>query len=555
MRDWINDCTLKHTQCITRRQRNDWYPTRLLDVGVSGDGSSLADYCRLTPNFGVSEGQNYLTLSHRWGSYAVVKLTTGNMKAWEKELPIGILSKTFQDFIQLSRRMGVRYIWIDSLCIIQEGDGGADWIREAATMADVYTNAYCNVSADWGTEQNGLFFVRDLEDFDIPCLNVTIDVDGEKVVESFVTIDGPATGFWNNQVTHSPLNGRGWVLQERLLAPRILHFCPQEVLFECCETAACERYPKGLPLPEFSGDAPLPKIFKPSETNAYVKSLIERWKPENLVLEATRYIWPDIVAQYSRCHLTYASDKLVAISGIARYFQALDRDNVYVAGLWANTIAAEMAWHRSWVDARVPELQRNLPVATQGFVKDRAPSFSWASTDFPVTAGDPLAEGILPTVRCLKYRSRADEPLVPATESIFGPLSSLVVELQVVGCLKQAMLQKVEDRVLAIPFTERGSTTLWPVNLDAVPDSENIDHLQGETLYYIPWQIDHISSKFIAIFFRLVDRTMARFQRIGIMRSGNIELKELYMRAQENEAEVPCKTYNATTSKHEIYII
>lgn len=84
-------------------------------------------------------------------------------------------------------------------------------------------------------------------------------------------------------------------------------------------------------------------IPKPSGTNLYVKSLIERWKPENLVLEAIRYIWPDIVAQYSRCHLTYASDKPVAISGIARYFQTLGRKNVCIAGLWANTIAAEMA--------------------------------------------------------------------------------------------------------------------------------------------------------------------------------------------------------------------
>lgn len=108
-------------------------------------------------------------------------------------------------------------------------------------MADVYMNAYCNVSADWGTEQNGLFFTRDLGDFDISCLDVTVDVNGEEVVGSFVNIDGSATGFWNNQVTHSPLNRRAWVFQERLLAPSILHFCPQEVLFECCETAACER--------------------------------------------------------------------------------------------------------------------------------------------------------------------------------------------------------------------------------------------------------------------------------------------------------------------------
>ncbi|KAI0454285.1 hypothetical protein F5B21DRAFT_524962 [Xylaria acuta] len=172
---------------------------------------------------------------------------------------------------------------------------------------------------------------------------MVIELYGKKFTEPFTITDGPAAGLQNYQVTHSPPNKRARVLPKRLLSSRTLRFCPQEVLFECCEMAACESYLRGLPIPEFSGDASLPRIFQPSETNSYVKSLIERWKPANLISEATHYIWPDIVAQYSNYHLTFASDEPVAISGIARYFRTLSHDNIYIAGLWSNSVAVEVA--------------------------------------------------------------------------------------------------------------------------------------------------------------------------------------------------------------------
>ncbi|KAF2964342.1 hypothetical protein GQX73_g9223 [Xylaria multiplex] len=550
---WIQECTTEHSQCW--RARESWYPSRLIDVGSTRVGDTNHCVCRLVPGSEVLEGRQYLTLSHRWGNYSIAKLTTTTIDDWKEEIPFKFLSKTFQDFIQLARQLKVRYVWIDSLCIIQDGDGGADWLREAPTMADVYTNAFCNISADWGSEKTGLFFDRDPRDFELPSLDLTVDVDGQKCIEPMVIIDGPAAGFWNQQVTHSPLNKRAWVLQERLLSCRNLHFCSQEVFFECCKTAASEGYPDGLPLPEFCGDAPLPKIFEPGD-NSYVKSLSERWKYLGSRSETTFSIWSDIVTQYSSCQLTFASDKLVAISGIARYLEVA-RDDIYVAGLWAKTIAAEMAWHRSWVNPRVPDFQRNVLVSYQGYVEDRAPSFSWAATDFPVTAADSLARGILPVVRCFEYRSALGEPLRPITRSIFGPLSAPSVELQVIGSLKYTRLQKVESRVFAIPFTERGSIRLWPVNLDMVPDTEGIEHLEGKVLYYMPWQVDDSSDvpKFVAIFFDLIDRFMARFRRIGIMRSDQGLLKDLYMREQHDESVLPCEAYDEKTRKHTIYVV
>ncbi|UKZ74872.1 hypothetical protein TrVFT333_002542 [Trichoderma virens FT-333] len=173
--------------------------------------------------------EKYMTLSHRWGDSNIPTLTTNTIIPWAQELSIKILPKTFQDFIILAQRLQVRYVWIDSLCIIQQGDDGNDWRIEALTMDQVYMNSYCNVSADWGSPKRGLYFQRDLRMIDKP--NIDWRVKRQRnpdvvAVEECVMVENE---FWEDQISRSPLSIRGWVVQERWLCPRNLRFGPREV--------------------------------------------------------------------------------------------------------------------------------------------------------------------------------------------------------------------------------------------------------------------------------------------------------------------------------------
>jgi hypothetical protein len=168
-----------------------------------------------------------------------------------------------------------------------------------------------------------------------------------------------------------PLLRRGWVVQELLLAPGVLHFCPTEMFWECFELTASETYPSGLP----------PRMRDP-------------WVPRDLTWKALRslpdqadggavtadgnaavalhdmiwYAWPQIVGYYSICGLTYASDKLVAISGVAKLIQQAFKVD-YLAGLWGHDLEAQLLWAGDTSEPRYPPRRY------------RAPTWSWASMD------------------------------------------------------------------------------------------------------------------------------------------------------------------------------
>jgi hypothetical protein len=154
------------------------------------------------------------------------------------------MPKTFQEAVQVSRRLGVRYLWIDSLCIIQD-KGDLDWYREASLMNKVYLHSYCNISAtDAEDNTKGLFLSRRPQN--LGPWNVKVNLTGIEPDIGLVDCMMTDAFLWWRNIRDSPLNQRGWVLQERPLSPRILHFCRNEMFWECREHAACESLPGGL---------------------------------------------------------------------------------------------------------------------------------------------------------------------------------------------------------------------------------------------------------------------------------------------------------------------
>jgi hypothetical protein len=130
--------------------RSTIYPTRVLDLEVLiKDSMDIQLIENLTPD------SRHATLSHCWGykSDTGYQATTSNLRDLKERIQYADLPRTYCDAISVCRALKVRYLWIDSLCIIQ--DSKEDWEREAANMAYVYSNSYLSILADWSTDSDG----------------------------------------------------------------------------------------------------------------------------------------------------------------------------------------------------------------------------------------------------------------------------------------------------------------------------------------------------------------------------------------------------------------
>ena len=149
----------------------------------------------------------------------------------------------------MTRRLGKRYIWIDALCIIQDDTDKVDWLHEAGLMHKVYSHSFLNIAATGALDSSrGLFTHRnaeqDLRPVSISCSPPPIGTKEPAPVQSFVMTD---IMFFDRELMNAPLHHRAWVLQERILAPRILHFGSKQLFWECKRGLMCERFPRGVP--------------------------------------------------------------------------------------------------------------------------------------------------------------------------------------------------------------------------------------------------------------------------------------------------------------------
>jgi hypothetical protein len=146
VKQWLDDCVEKHTKCSPTAGR---LPARVLDV-VSNKVKLVETQQKSAP---------YLTLSHCWGNKKIITTTKATLKSRKSDIPWLSLSRTFQDAITITRELGFRYLWIDSLCIIQ--DDKKDWERESAKMASIYADSWLTIAAALGIDgDSGCFSSR-----------------------------------------------------------------------------------------------------------------------------------------------------------------------------------------------------------------------------------------------------------------------------------------------------------------------------------------------------------------------------------------------------------
>jgi len=300
--------------------------------------------------------KRYAALSHCWGAAGTMSATLrATVKGFKTGLDTHYLPQNFRDAIYATRRLGLKLLWVDALFIVQDDTASRD--LDISNMGSYYRYAFVTLSI-LSAQESHVGFLKPRES--VSTISLGEDLHLRR-----------ARPTWSEVLQESPLNKRAWVLQERLLSKRVVHFEKNEIFWECLETSAregsVEENPEAWQEGEWSNES-----FKRCLTfanNAAVGEL-GRHVPES---DTFMMQWYRIVCQYSRLSLTYRSDVFMAIAGIAQIFCEVTHFT-YKAGLWREHVHAGLLWY---ADGSLMPVRR----VTASF---SAPSWSWASLDGPV---------------------------------------------------------------------------------------------------------------------------------------------------------------------------
>ncbi|KAI8632516.1 HET-domain-containing protein [Xylariaceae sp. FL1651] len=320
--EWLRVCDENHVGC--RLEGEVELPTRVVDVEYSGD----LNVVRLH-SFRPEDRGEYIALSHCWGMLPekqTRRFCTSRNNIEERHsqgFALTTLPQTFKDAVEVTRKLGKRYLWIDSLCIIQDSDNHEDWERESRRMGKVFRNAYCTIAATSAEDSNRGFLKRpQTQRLEVPYINVQTSSHGSIYV-STVADD------FHEDAEKGLLNQRAWVLQERALSRRTIHFTANQSYYECgdgvrCETLGYIRNSKAL----FLGDPKFPK------------SLNLRLRRDKISL------FQHLFARYSQLGLTKPTDRPLAISGLEQQLAGtLETECRY--GVFEKYLHRSLLWQRS----------------------------------------------------------------------------------------------------------------------------------------------------------------------------------------------------------------
>ncbi|KAK0657957.1 heterokaryon incompatibility protein-domain-containing protein, partial [Cercophora newfieldiana] len=317
-RKWLQGCLSSHPECRRPEPSEPQLPTRVVAVG------SCDEETRVVVTKPGDRGE-YAALSHCWGGAHPTVLLSSNLEALQAKLNFDTSSNTFREAVSFTRRLGIPYLWIDSLCILQDKDDLSDWEREAPKMSSVYNSATVTLSAASSSDTSGGLFPSQ-----------GIREPRQRIVHSLVEPEAPH------------LRARAWVLQEDQLSPRMLHFRKEELAWTCSSCSRCECR------------------IRPDDDKPY--------RSRMFCLQ-----WPTMVMDYTRRSLTRERDRIAALSGLAGYIERCTTDTFF-CGLFYEDISFQLLWY---IDRDAHPPRQDPPQAR--FSAPYAPSWSWMSVPGPIS--------------------------------------------------------------------------------------------------------------------------------------------------------------------------
>ncbi|KAI9877212.1 MAG: hypothetical protein M1830_004517 [Pleopsidium flavum] len=361
---WIEDCVTNHVECSLvdpsslpseiLKYRSP-LPTRVIDVG-SANGSQSPFLYESANQFGT-----YVTLSHCWGKTPTLTTEAITLQERKNGIELSTLSNTFRDALCITRGLGLRYLWIDALCIIQ--DSPQDWQRESSRMGEVYRNALFTISATGAEDSHkGCFQKRSAPPLESVKIDCHLDDGTDCKVYLRLPTDHSDTNSFYDDGQAAPLNDRAWCLQERLLSRRVLHYGKEQMFWECHKLSLLED---GSQCEGWSWKKRGFAVMRTCNLEQLSQDQVDQ------VTGAVYTDWRSTIKRYTARKLTRGTDKLPGLSGVANMIQMFTGDQ-YLAGLWRKDLPWELIWSASFL----------APLARPATY--RAPSWSWSSVDGPV---------------------------------------------------------------------------------------------------------------------------------------------------------------------------
>ncbi|TRX96824.1 hypothetical protein FHL15_002130 [Xylaria flabelliformis] len=367
MSAWLNDCQENH-DC---KNVPGAMPMRLIEI--TGTSETISLRLRQTDELGRVP---FAALSYCWGGEQPMKCLSSNIDSYGTEIPFEEQPSTIKDAVKVCQGMGLQYLWVDALCIIQ--DDPNDKSVEIAKMTSIYGCATVTIAAARSSSATDGF------------LEERLSGPREGAVVSYRCIDGELGSITLAQLGDTfqwgeptePIDERGWTLQERLLSSRIIEFGSRQTRWICSATRS-----EGFSLEGFTDGWR-------REVNFSSKRKTEAFEHENIratkatidfygqprpsqfkeYLKAMEH-WEKICETFTERALTLSSDRALAISGIAQIFAELSGDQ-YIAGLWKSCFHSGLLWKIEYNHFNRRNIR--LPPTYQG------PSWSWLAVNGPV---------------------------------------------------------------------------------------------------------------------------------------------------------------------------
>ncbi|KAI0633201.1 heterokaryon incompatibility protein-domain-containing protein [Trametes polyzona] len=436
-KQYFDACVHGHERCraLDRRTESIPLPTRLIDC---------TDPCRPRLVHSCGSFGEYLTLSYVWGGPQPHRTTTANISTYTDHIDLSKLPRTIRDAITVTHSLGFRLLWVDSLCIIQ--DSREDKHREMLHMRHVYRNASLTLIAASASNANQGF----LEDRPSPQTHHTLPFvcptahEPHRVADQEVNLGRTGTvhlaAYHTDLFSRDPIHGRGWCLQELLMSLRSLIFTSETVHFRCqtATLALGHSY-----CDENSGCADswrLPDtIFHhhPVPFPPQSKPWVDAWR-----------MWRRVLEEYTPRTVSFPSDKLVALAGIAEDFQRI-LGSGYLAGLWHHPqLTRDLLWTRAVFPSRCnrSDFQRPLDY--------RAPSWSWAASNVPITFDSRFeADEYRPAAEVIQCQTKLVDEALPFGEVTGG---CLVLAAPMIPCIAS------EESYTNTWYLQLHLVTSWP---------------------------------------------------------------------------------------------